>query len=259
MLNAALEPALMRAPQILDTHPSQHLAARFAAGFIEIFQRLAAESAHEIRTDDLYVGVARSVWQLDQAHALVERQYRSAGFLAHDASLERSIGENEIVIVAMDSTRALGTVTLRMDRGEGLLADARYQTEIDARRSAGACVAEFSRLAMDTDLNILDILDPMIEIACRVGYHPTASTEVFVECHPRHAAFYRRVMGFQIKGQETLCERVGAPAVLLHTPLSALRSVPTIERRRQQRSAATQIISPACQESGLFAAVPAMA
>ena len=45
-------------------------------------------------------------------------------------------------------------------------------------------------------------------------------TDVFIEVNPRHAPFYRRYLGFTRMGQERVCLRVNAPAVLLRLELS---------------------------------------
>jgi hypothetical protein len=41
-------------------------------------------------------------------------------------------------------------------------------------------------------------------------------TDLFIEVHPRHAGFYRRMLGYRVVGEERVCPRVGAPAVLMH-------------------------------------------
>ncbi len=209
------------------------IAAR-AAGLFELLRRLGAESFHTIGDQCLRVGIAQTAWQHARAHNLVEYQYRRSGFLPPNGCLPPA-SHNELVVVAMERMLTLGTVTLRMDRGTGLLADGRYQREIDACRATGAQVCEFSRFAVDADINVLDIVDPLLRVACRTGRSQDRPTQVFVECHPRHAAFYKRVLGFAVVGQETVCERVSAPAVLLQARLDMLDQAPALARRREQR------------------------
>ncbi len=43
--------------------------------------------------------------------------------------------------------------------------------------------------------------------------------DAFIEINPRHAFFYKRMLGFCQVGEERICERVNAPAVLLHLDL----------------------------------------
>ena len=234
------------------------LAAR-AAELFEFVRRLGSESFHDVGGQGLRVGLAETSWQHAQAHSLVERQYRRSGFLSGEATLPPA-SDSELVVVAMEGMMTLGTVTLRMDLGTGLLADGHYRREIDAIRTSGAQVCEFSRFAIDSEINVLDIVDPMLRVACAAGFSPDHPTEVFVECHPRHAAFYRRVLGFTVAGDETICERVGAPAVLLQAPLAGLQHAPALERRRQQRAAEAQVKQQLQkQESDYFVSCPAMA
>jgi hypothetical protein len=40
--------------------------------------------------------------------------------------------------------------------------------------------------------------------------------------NPRHSLFYRRKLGFQVIGDEKICRRVNAPAVLLHQELASI-------------------------------------
>ena len=233
------------------------LAAR-AAELFEFVRRLGGECFHEVGGQALRVGLAETDWQHQQAHALVERQYRRSGFLSSEATLPHA-NENELVVVAMEGMMALGTVTLRMDQGSGLLADGHYRREINAFREGGAQVCEFSRFAIDSEMNVLDIVDPMLQVACAAGFDPDRPTEVFVECHPRHAAFYRRVLGFKVAGEETICERVGAPAVLLQAPLAGLTQAPALVRRREQHVLEAQQKLQEQQESEYFVPCPAMA
>jgi hypothetical protein len=46
-----------------------------------------------------------------------------------------------------------------------------------------------------------------------------ALTDVVIEVNPRHVRFYQRVFGFVVGAAERMCERVGAPSVLLRLDL----------------------------------------
>ncbi len=48
-------------------------------------------------------------------------------------------------------------------------------------------------------------------------------SETFIEINPRHAAFYKRMLGFEQIGEERVCKRVDAPAVLLRLDLEYMR------------------------------------
>ena len=43
--------------------------------------------------------------------------------------------------------------------------------------------------------------------------------DAFIEINPRHVGFYKRMLGFRQIGEKRTCERVDAPAVLMHLEL----------------------------------------
>jgi hypothetical protein len=50
-------------------------------------------------------------------------------------------------------------------------------------------------------------------------------TDILIEINPRHRDFYEKLLEFEQMGGERMCERVKAPALLMH--LSAPRSRPS--------------------------------
>jgi hypothetical protein len=42
--------------------------------------------------------------------------------------------------------------------------------------------------------------------------------------NPRHVAFYRRALCFEVEGEERVCPRVGAPSLLLRMRVANLTS-----------------------------------
>ena len=54
------------------------------------------------------------------------------------------------------------------------------------------------------------------------AYRIHRATDLFIEVNPRHAAFYRRKLGFSVVGGEKICRRVNAPAILLHQELRSI-------------------------------------
>jgi len=170
--------------------------------------------------EEIVFELARTSEQLAMADSLVERQYRFAGF---HASRQRPDDESEspgLTLLAMHGTYAAATVTMRVDTPTGLLADTHYGDELAALRSRGARLCEFNRFAASTDVSVLDLVGKLLGFAWHLCHEKHGVTDVVVECHPRHAAFYRRTLGFQQAGPLTTCSRVGAPAVLLHLPLA---------------------------------------
>ena len=113
-------------------------------------------------------------------------------------------------------------VTLRFDGPGGLGADEQYRNQLEALRGQGARLCEAVRLAFEpsfgTPRNLAKLFETAFEAACR-GVLPS---DVVIECHPRHARFYRRVLGMAQLGPLSLCRRVHAPAVLMYLPLARL-------------------------------------
>jgi hypothetical protein len=52
------------------------------------------------------------------------------------------------------------------------------------------------------------------------AYRLNHADDIVIEVNPRHVAYYKRMLGFTQAGAQRMCERVSAPAVLLHLPCS---------------------------------------
>ncbi len=145
---------------------------------------------------------------------LIERMYSSRGLFPYGQG--ESLDERNITVVACKGDCAVATLTLCLDVGAGLLADTLYPDEINAARIAGSRVCEITRLAMDPEHSSHETLAGMMQILYVVARLTHQVTDVFIEVHPRHAGFYRRLLGYRTAGPERICPRVGAPAVLMH-------------------------------------------
>jgi hypothetical protein len=97
-----------------------------------------------------------------------------------------------------------------------LSADGLYRSEIDAYRQAGAKVCEITRLAIDPEHGSKEVLGALFHLAYMLGGILHGATDVFIEVNPRHVIFYQRMLNFKQAGSCRMCERVNAPAVLLH-------------------------------------------
>ncbi|MBS0510305.1 MAG: hypothetical protein JSR42_03840 [Proteobacteria bacterium] len=145
---------------------------------------------------------------------LIERMYVSRGLQAYRPAPD--IDERLTTIVASRGEHLVGTMTLGVDTGTGLLADTLYKKEIDAVRRRGGKVCEITRLAMDPERGSQEALAGMVQILYILVSMVHKTTDIFIEVHPRHAGYYQRLLGYELVGQERTCPRVGAPAVLLH-------------------------------------------
>ncbi|WP_341675264.1 hypothetical protein [Niveibacterium sp. SC-1] len=189
--------------------------------------------------------LARTSEQVAMAKALVERQYRFAGFqVAHDRA-DGAIEGSGLTLLAMQGREAAATVTMRVDTAVGLLADTHYADELSMLRARGARLCEFIRFAANTEVSVLDLMGKLLCFAWHLAHERHGVTDVVVECHPRHAAFYRRTMGFRQAGPLTTCSRVDAPAVLLHLPLAHI----AVGTRLAPRVAANHPSMPAARHA----------
>jgi hypothetical protein len=157
-----------------------------------------------------------------RAANLLKEMYSKKGY-----STEGLVGmprrENAVVLDAHNGAGVVATVTVRLDSREGgLLADTLYRREINAFRSAGAKVCEVSKLAVDPRFGSKELMASLFQLAYLYGVIHRA-TDVFIEVNPRHAGFYKRMLGFNEIGTLRLCPRVNAPAVLLQVELDYMR------------------------------------
>lgn len=151
---------------------------------------------------------------------LIERRYSWRGLHAGDPH-PHQFHPDSLTLVASRCKEVFGTVTLRLDGQDGLLADVLYREEIAfLRQRAEARVCEITQLAVDTPHNTKEVLGALFHLIYIHGRLIHGSTEVVIEVHPRHAGFYRRMLGFTTLGEQKNCPRVNdAPAVLLHLDL----------------------------------------
>lgn len=146
---------------------------------------------------------------------LIERMYASRGLFPYGQG--ESLDERNITISACtDDDDAVATLTLCIDLGDGLLADTLYREQIDAARQSGGRVCEITRLAMDPEHSSHEMLAGMMQILYVLTRLTYRVTDLYIEVHPRHAGFYRRLLGYRTAGPEKICPRVGAPAILMH-------------------------------------------
>lgn len=149
---------------------------------------------------------------------LIQRMYAWRGLLT-EAPARIDDHPNQITLVASRSSDLFGTLTLRLDAGNGINAEELYPEAIASYRKQGARICELTRLAIDPAFNSKEVLASIFHLAYIYARLIHGMTDLFIEVHPRHVAFYRRMLGFEVAGEERICPRVDAPAVLLHLPL----------------------------------------
>ena len=100
-----------------------------------------------------------------------------------------------------------------------MLADELYRQKIDNLRSAGRKICELSKLAINPLHTSKDLLVSLFNLAYINARIINKATDFIIEVNPRHAKYYRRILGFRQISTIHTCQRVNAPAVLLHLEL----------------------------------------
>lgn len=147
-----------------------------------------------------------------KGQGVLARMYASRGYsmqatLAHDFDLSS-------LVVQIDGQPA-GTISVRLDDGH-LAAQEQFPEFIGDLRERGARICEIGKLAMDPGVRSKQVLGAIFHIAFIVAFRARRATDIVIEVNPRHAAFYMRMLRFDPVGSARMCQRVGAPAVLLH-------------------------------------------
>jgi len=128
---------------------------------------------------------------------------------------------DQITLVAAEyhGGQALGTLTVGLDKGIPLLVDALYGDEADALRARGAHLCEMVKFAVDRGVNSKHLLAALFHVAFIYAYHLNSCTDLLIEVTPRHALFYKHLLGFERCGEVRLNPRVNTMGVLLRLEL----------------------------------------
>jgi len=157
--------------------------------------------------------------QRSHVSMLIQRMYAWRGLLTK-APTQLDTHANQVTLIASRGATVFGTVSLGLDSGEKLAADTLYGEELDQLRQQNARICEMTRLAIDPAFNSKEVLGSIFHLAYIFSRLIHGMTDLVIEVNPRHAPFYRKMLGFTVIGPERTCPRVNAPAVLLHLPLS---------------------------------------
>ncbi len=175
-----------------------------------------ANPGGQIEQQVFKIRLAHSDERVTTASMLVQRKYASRGY----ATKGFQKAPERITLMASQDDKVIGTLTLGLDSPKGLLVEDLYKAEIRALRQAGRKVCELTKLAVDQTHGSRHVLASLFHIAYIYGRVIQGFTDVVIEVNPRHAAFYKRMLGFVEIGSERMCNRVNAPAVLLRLELN---------------------------------------
>ncbi len=150
------------------------------------------------------------------ASLLIEKMYSWRGY---DAD---ALGQdpNKITLVAYQGESVVGTLTLGLDSPGGMVVDQLYKREANQLRAAGRKPCDITRLAIDQDIKSKSVLAALFHLSFIYGHNIHGATDFLIEVNPRHVIFYQRMLGFEPFGEERICPRVNAPAVLLRLDLA---------------------------------------
>ncbi len=188
-------------------------------------RRLIPSLAYTSRRDGYQDGYnicpAQTPVHSGMASKLVRRMYAWRGYDTESIGYQEE-DANRVTLAAWLAGEVVATLTLGRDSAAGLLADALYSKELDSLRHPDRVFCEVSRLAVAPDYSAPGLLTTLFQAALRYGKEVFAASDAVMEVNPRHARYYQSRMGFTQIGALRQCERVSAPAVLMHQTLGGI-------------------------------------
>jgi len=164
---------------------------------------------------DYRIRLAEAPGRNKEVSALIKRMYSWRGY-----SIENTASSyTQTTLEAFRGHDLVGTLSLGLDSENGLLADDLYGEKISAFRTEGRKACELSKLAIDPQFSSKELLASLFNLAYICGRLIHKATDFLIEINPRHTGYYKRMLGFQQLGEMRTCQRVNAPAVLLHLEL----------------------------------------
>src|SRR5688500_37376 len=186
-----------------------------------------------LKRGDYSIRLTDPAGRRSEVSALIKRMYSWRGYSTENIPIS---SDNQTTLEAFSGPDLVGTLTLRLDSKEGLLADELYKEKISTFRKMDRKICELSKLAIDPQFSSKELLAYLFNLAYICGRIIHRATDFFIEVNPRHAAYYKRMLGFCQLGEIRNCQRVSAPAVLLHLELDYVDAqVSSLAGSRQPR------------------------
>ena len=123
---------------------------------------------------------------------------------------------NQLTMNAELFGRVYATVTVNIDSPAGLAVDSTFGPEVAAFRARGCKLCEFGRFAIDPTARSKRLILSLVHLLYIYAARVKGCTDLLIEINPRHRAFYERLLEFEQIGSERTCQRVNAPAILMH-------------------------------------------
>ncbi len=177
------------------------------------------------------IRVANDAATRERAYRLAFRIYQAKGYVQHAEGEGEAewivrpydVRPETLTLLAEDAQgNAVATISLVFDGRAGLPCDEIFGEELAQLRGRKRRIVEVTRLAISerhTHSKLLLVrLFNWIHIYARRLHR---RHDFVIEVNPRHASYYRRLLGFETLGVPRPCPRVqGAPAVLMRLDLS---------------------------------------
>jgi hypothetical protein len=170
---------------------------------------------HAIDEQVFNIRMVNSEGRREAASLLIQKKYAWRGYSIDPFSENEP---NRITLVADTKGKTVGTMTLCLDGDIGLPADENYSDKLDELRSQGRRLSEPSKLAIEDNVP-KRVFASLIHISYIYAHNIFGFTDWVIEVNPRHAMFYKKMLGFKDFGEKRVCTRVNAPAVLLRLKL----------------------------------------
>lgn len=201
----------------IETHYTSPQKSKSHIAFKGLLDKLSDEE-YLLKCTDYNIRLVDSPRQRSKAGLLIKRMYSWRGYTTDDSAV---IPHNpyHLTLEASREQQLFGTLTLGIDSKKGLAADELYEDEINIFRKKGHKICEVSKLAIDPQFGSKELLASLFHLLYIYAYTLHKVKDAFIEVNPRHAAFYKRMLGFKQIGEKRTCPRVDAPAVLLHLDL----------------------------------------
>lgn len=196
-----------RQGQVPEPHPSTGGEAPSST----LFMDSAFTFLPEPQSKTFKIRIARRNSVLQDALGLINRRYNQRGYGFQTLTLS----PDRMTIVAYEEQQVLGTLTVQLDKHGNLLSDECFAGPLNALRSHGASLCEFTKLATAPRAPMPATLASMFHVAFIFAHQVHGATHAVVEVNPRHVTFYTRVLGFTAHGSAVPNPRVRAPGVLL--------------------------------------------
>jgi len=174
------------------------------------------------------------------AAELLRTEYKKLGYDTSfiDNSTDTADGRR-LTLVAKEGARVSGTCSLILDRpGLRLGTDQNHEAYLNVLRQEGKCLIEVCRLAVASEIansTSRIALSALIghTFLCAnyfLGYRPY----LIIEVNPRHTNYWKS-LGFDVLVEESWCERVNQPSVLIGCDWPKLWKLINLEWQQQLR------------------------